>query len=59
MVSHRQGHDDIPDAGRIVKVDPDPSLGHEQGGWCPALVLSPRSYSNKTGLAVLVPITTR
>ena len=57
MVSHRQGHGYIPDAGHIVKVDLDPSLGHEQGGWRPALVLSPRSYNGKTGLAVLVPIT--
>ena len=57
MVSRRSGHGYIPDAGHIVKVDLDPRLGHEQGGWRPALVLSPSSYNGKTGLAVLVPIT--
>jgi mRNA interferase MazF len=43
--------------GQIVKVDLDPRLGHKQGGWRPALVLSPRSYNGKTGLAVVVPVT--
>jgi len=57
MVSHRPGHGYVPDAGHVVKVDLDPRVGHEQGGWRPALVLSPRSYNGKTGLAVMVPIT--
>jgi mRNA interferase MazF len=47
----------VPDAGHIIKVDLNPHLGHEQGGWRPALVLSPRTYNNKTGLAIVVPIT--
>jgi mRNA interferase MazF len=47
----------VPGAGDIVKVDLNPRLGHEQGGWGPALVLSPRSYNSKTGLAIVVPIT--
>jgi mRNA interferase MazF len=57
MVSRRPSHGYVPDAGHIVKVDLDPRLGHEQGGWRPALVLSPTSYNGKTGLAVVVPIT--
>lgn len=57
MVSRRPSHGYVPDAGHIVKVDLDPRVGHEQGGWRPALVLSPRSYNGKTGLAVMVPIT--
>jgi mRNA interferase MazF len=57
MVSRRPSHGYVPDAGHIVKLDLDPRLGHEQGGWRPALVLSPRSYNGKTGLAVVVPIT--
>lgn len=47
----------VPDAGHIIKIDLDPHVGHEQGGWRPALVLSPRTYNRKTGLAIVVPIT--
>ena len=47
----------VPDAGDIIKLDLDPRIGHEQGGWRPALVLSPRIYNAKAGLAVVVPIT--
>ncbi len=49
----------VPAAGDIIKIDFDPRTGHEQGGWRPALVLSPRTYNAKTGLAVVVPITNR
>ena len=49
----------VPAAGDIIKIDFDPRTGHEQGGWRPALVLSPRIYNAKTGLAVVVPITNR
>jgi mRNA interferase MazF len=49
----------VPDSGDIVKIDLDPRTGHEQGGWRPALVLSPKIYNAKTGLAVVVPITNR
>jgi mRNA interferase MazF len=47
----------VPDSGDIIKIDFDPRIGHEQGGWRPALVLSPKLYNEKTGLAVVVPIT--
>jgi len=36
-----------------------PQAGHEQAGRRPALVLSPISYNDKTGLAILCPITSR
>jgi mRNA interferase MazF len=49
----------VPDGGDIIKIDLDPRMGHEQGGWRPALVLSPKIYNAKTGLAVVVPITDR
>ena len=49
----------VPDAGDIIKIDLEPRTGHEQGGWRPALVLSPKIYNAKTGLAVVVPITNR
>jgi mRNA interferase MazF len=46
-----------PDAGDIIKINLEPRIGHEQGGWRPALVLSPKIYNAKTGLAVVVPVT--
>ena len=35
----------------------NPQAGHEQTGRRPALVLSPINYNDKTGLAILCPIT--
>jgi mRNA interferase MazF len=46
-----------PDSGDIIKVDFNVEAGHEQAGRRPALVLSPRAYNKKVGLAVVVPIT--
>lgn len=48
-----------PDAGDLVTVDFDPTIGHEQGGRRPALVLSPKIYNTPTGLCLVVPITSR
>jgi mRNA interferase MazF len=41
----------------LVKLDLEPSLGKEQAGRRPAIVLSPAVYNAKTGLAVVAPIT--
>ena len=49
----------IPEAGHVIKIDLDPVAGHEQGGWRPAVVLSPSGYNGKTGLVVAVPVTNR
>jgi len=46
-----------PDTGDIIYIDFDPQAGSEQSGRRPALVLSPKSYNSKTGLAVVCPIT--
>jgi mRNA interferase MazF len=47
-----------PDSGDIIKVDFNvEAAGHEQAGWRPALVLSPKAYNKKVGLAIVVPIT--
>ena len=43
--------------GDICKVSLDPTVGHEQRGHRPVLVLSPQSYNNLTGTAVVAPIT--
>jgi mRNA interferase MazF len=37
----------------------DPQAGHEQAGRRPALVISPRAYNVKVGLAIFCPITSR
>lgn len=47
----------IPERGDIVWTDFNPQAGREQAGKRPALVLSPKTYNAKTGLAVMVPIT--
>lgn len=46
-----------PERGDVVWVSMDPSAGHEQQGRRPALVLSPRAYNAKVGLAIMCPIT--
>jgi mRNA interferase MazF len=46
-----------PNRGDIVWIDFDPQAGHEQAGRRPALIISPRSYNQKVGLALLCPIT--
>jgi mRNA interferase MazF len=47
----------VPEAGDLVWVDFAPQAGREQAGRRPALVLTPRAYNDKAGLAVLCPIT--
>ncbi len=47
----------IPDSGDIVWIMFNPQAGHGQAGHRPALVLSPKAYNGKVGLAILCPIT--
>jgi mRNA interferase MazF len=47
----------VPDAGDIIWLTFDPQAGHEQAGRRPALVLSPKIYNAKSGLALVCPIT--
>ncbi len=49
----------VPERGDVVWVSLDPQAGHEQSGRRPALVVSPRSYNGKVGLALLCPITSQ
>jgi mRNA interferase MazF len=49
----------IPDSGDIIWIMFDPQAGHEQAGHRPALVLSPKAYNGKVGLAILCPITSQ
>lgn len=54
MAAHYQ-----PDKGDIIWLDLNPQVGHEQAGRRPALVLSPKYYNQKVGLAIICPITSR
>ncbi len=47
----------VPDAGDIIWVDLNPTVGHEQAGKRPALVISPASYNAKTSLLLACAIT--
>ncbi len=47
----------VPQSGDVVWITLNPQAGHEQAGRRPAVVISPRSYNDKTGLAILCPIT--
>ena len=47
----------VPQRGDVVRINFNPQAGHEQGGYRPAVVLSPRVYNSKTRLAILCPIT--
>lgn len=47
----------VPDSGDLIWLDFTPQAGREQAGRRPAVVLSPRSYNEKTSLAVVCPIT--
>ena len=46
-----------PDRADIVWIELSPHSGHEQRGRRQALVVSPRAYNAKTGLAIFCPIT--
>ncbi|WP_089729597.1 type II toxin-antitoxin system PemK/MazF family toxin [Candidatus Thiosymbion oneisti] len=49
----------VPDRGEILFTDFDPARGHEQAMKRPALVLTPRTFNKKVGLALVAPITSR
>jgi mRNA interferase MazF len=47
----------VPEAGDVVWVDVNPTVGHEQAGRRPALVLSRSSYNSKTSLMLACVLT--
>lgn len=49
----------VPERGDVVWLEFSPQVGHEQAGRRPALVVSPRSYNGRVGLALFCPVTTR
>lgn len=49
----------VPEAGDIVWIDLSPQAGQETAFRHPAVVLTPAYYSVATGLALVVPMTTK
>jgi mRNA interferase MazF len=49
----------IPDKGDILWLNFNPQSGHEQKGKRPAIVLSPKEYNEKVGLALFCPIASK
>ena len=45
--------------GSIIKVSFDPTVGHEQAGYRPALVVSDMLLHQKTGFALCIPLTSK
>jgi len=48
----------VPKRGDVVWLQFNPQAGHEQAGHRPAIVVSPKAYNAKVGLALFCPITT-
>jgi len=49
--------DYCPDAGDLIWIELNPTVGHEQSGHRPAIVLTPRQYNVRSGLCIICPIT--
>ena len=47
----------VPERGDMVWLEFNPQAGHEQAGHRPALVVSPKAYNQKVGLALFCPVT--
>lgn len=47
----------IPKQGDIVFLDFNPTVGHEQKGYRPAIIISNNDFNKNTKMAVLCPIT--
>jgi mRNA interferase MazF len=45
--------------GDLIKVSFDPTVGHEQSGYRPALVISGKTFHIATGFALCVPVTSK
>ena len=46
-----------PSQGQLLKLDLDPTLGHEQKGLRPVLVVSATLFNKHTGFCWVVPVT--
>lgn len=49
----------VPNRGDIVWLTFTPQAGHEQAGRRPAVVVSPKAYNQRVGLALVCPVTSQ
>ena len=49
----------VPERGDLVWLHFHPQAGHEQAGRRPALVISPKAYNEKVGLALMCLVTSK
>ena len=49
----------VPERGDVVWLSFNPQAGHEQSGHRPAVVISPRTYNRRVGLALFCPVTSQ
>lgn len=49
----------VPEQGDIAWMILDPRVGHEQSGRRPVIILSKQKFSEKTGLVIVSPITSK
>jgi mRNA interferase MazF len=49
----------IPERGDIIKLNFDPTLGREQAGYRPALIVTTKEFNQATRLALACPITSK
>jgi mRNA interferase MazF len=49
----------IPARGDIIKLNFNPTLGREQAGYRPALIVTPQEFNRATRLALVCPITSK
>ncbi|MBV8798971.1 MAG: type II toxin-antitoxin system PemK/MazF family toxin [Alphaproteobacteria bacterium] len=49
----------LPERGALVWTEFSPHQGHEQAGRRPAIVLSPRSFHERSPMTIVCPITSR
>ena len=59
MIHKRGKQPYVPDRGDAVWLTFDPHAGHEQAGRRPAVVVSPKRYNSRSGLALFCPITSQ
>jgi mRNA interferase MazF len=55
----KPGEQFVPERGDVVWLEFDPQAGHEQARRRTAVVLSPRAYNQRVGLALVCPLTSR
>lgn len=53
------GRSRVPDTGDIAWLDFSPRSGHEQGGFRPAVVLTPARYNGRTSMMICCPMSSQ